>query len=91
METRDNKETRRNIEEAETMARAEQRKRKNESTKRMNKLWMWLGVLILVFILLFWIFGIGTQEAVDGVDNGVQTTMLTDSVAPAPAAQPAGN
>ena len=70
----------RNIEEAETMARAEQRKRKNESTRRMNKLWMWLGVVILVFILLFWIFGIGTQEAVDGVDNGVETTLT----APAP-------
>lgn len=78
----DTKDTRKqNIEEASTMARAEQRKRKNESTKRMNKLWMWLGVVILVFILLFWIFGIGTQEAIDGVDNGVQTELTS----PAPA------
>lgn len=80
METQDNKEIRENIHEAETMARAEARKRNNESTRKMNKLWMWLGVVILVFILLFWIFGIGTQEAVDGVDNGVETTMT----APAP-------
>ena len=75
-------ETRQNIQPAEIMARAEQRKRKNESTRRMNKLWMWLGVLILVFILLFWIFGIGTQEAVDGVDNGVNTELT------APASNP---
>ncbi|MDE7413094.1 MAG: hypothetical protein K2N05_04795 [Muribaculaceae bacterium] len=71
-----------NIHEAESMARAEQRKRKNDSTRRMNKLWMWLGVVILIFILLFWIFGIGTAEDIEGTDNGVQTEM----VAPSPSA-----
>ena len=29
---------------------------KRESTKRINKLWLWLGVLILVAILLWWLF-----------------------------------
>ncbi|MBD5189940.1 MAG: TMEM208 family protein [Bacteroidales bacterium] len=84
METRDNNRQNigNNIEQAETMARAEQRKRKNESTRKMNKLWMWLGVVILIFILLFWIFGIGTQEAVDGIDNGVQTTITTGTATP---------
>ncbi len=84
MEARDDKRNKigHNIEEAETMARAEQRKRKNESTRKMNKLWMWLGVAILIFILLFWIFGIGTQEAIDGVDNGVQTTITTGTATP---------
>lgn len=25
-----------------------------------NRLWVWLGVLVLIFILLYWLFAIGT-------------------------------
>ena len=27
---------------------------------RGNRLWVWLGVLVLIFILLYWLFAIGT-------------------------------
>lgn len=27
---------------------------------RTSRLWVWLGVLVLIFILLFWLFYIGT-------------------------------
>lgn len=29
---------------------------KRNDTKRINKLWLWLGVLVLVAILLWWLF-----------------------------------
>lgn len=50
--------------------RASGKKRHNESTRRVNKLWLWLGVLVLVFILLWWLYSIGTFEALTGVTNG---------------------
>ena len=27
---------------------------------RSNRLWVWLGVLVLIFIILYWLFAIGT-------------------------------
>ena len=33
---------------------------KRKSTGGINRLWMWLGVLVLIFILLYWLFAIGT-------------------------------
>ena len=27
---------------------------------RGNRLWVWLGVLVLIFIILYWLFAIGT-------------------------------
>lgn len=36
--------------------RAEGKDLKRNSTKRINKLWLWLGVLVLVAILLWWLF-----------------------------------
>ena len=27
---------------------------------RGNKLWVWLGTLVLIFIILYWLFAIGT-------------------------------
>ena len=44
--------------------------RKRNSTVRTNKLWMWLGIIVLVFILLYWLFAIGTFEDMMGVFNG---------------------
>ena len=38
---------------------ANQKEHKREDTRRLNKLWMWLGVLILIAILLWFIFFIG--------------------------------
>lgn len=39
-------------------ARGKERKRRN--TVKINRLWLWFGVIVLVFILLFWLFAIGT-------------------------------
>lgn len=50
--------------------RADSRVRHNNSTRKVNRLWLWLGVLILVFILLWWLYSIGTFEALTGVTNG---------------------
>lgn len=49
--------------------KAEQKDKQREHTRRMNKLWLWLGVLILVAILLWWIFSIGFVEDTSGVTN----------------------
>lgn len=38
----------------------ENRQRKEDSTPTGNRLWVWLGVLVLIFILLYWLFAIGT-------------------------------
>ena len=48
---------------------AEQKNKEREKTSRMNKLWIWLGVLFLVAILLWWIFSIGFFEDTTGVTN----------------------
>ncbi|MDE7408901.1 MAG: hypothetical protein K2N09_02645 [Muribaculaceae bacterium] len=38
----------------------ESRQDKEAGTQRTNRLWVWLGVLVLIFILLYWLFAIGT-------------------------------
>ena len=37
------------------------RRRKNDvPSQGGNRLWVWLGVLVLIFILIYWLFAIGT-------------------------------
>lgn len=38
----------------------EGRMRKEDGKQRSSRLWIWLGVLVLIFILLYWLFAIGT-------------------------------
>lgn len=38
----------------------ESRQDKEVGTQRSSRLWVWLGVLVLIFILLYWLFAIGT-------------------------------
>ncbi|MDE6695801.1 MAG: hypothetical protein K2K25_02880 [Muribaculaceae bacterium] len=38
----------------------ESRQDKQDGVQKSNRLWVWLGVLILIFILLYWLFAIGT-------------------------------
>lgn len=38
----------------------ESREQKEVGTQKSSRLWVWLGVLVLVFILLYWLFAIGT-------------------------------
>lgn len=39
-----------------------QESRRNDDIEpsRRSRLWVWLGVLVLIFILLYWLFYIGT-------------------------------
>lgn len=71
----DNKE--KHIEEARNEGRSEAnelrvsaRERKNRNTKKINRLWLWFGVMILIFILLYWLWTIGLFEDVTGISNG---------------------
>ncbi|MDE6341940.1 MAG: hypothetical protein K2K93_06450 [Muribaculaceae bacterium] len=39
----------------------EESRRDSEPTvQKSSRLWVWLGVLVLIFILLYWLFAIGT-------------------------------
>lgn len=49
---------------------AEGKNKKRNSTVKTNKLWLWLGVVVLIFILLYWLFAIGTFEDFLGIFNG---------------------
>lgn len=49
---------------------AEGKNHKNKQTVKTNRLWMWLGIIVLVFILLYWLFAVGTFEDMLGVFNG---------------------
>lgn len=69
MDKREN-EIREGLEEANKAARANNKDRQNNTTRKNNKLWLWLGVLVLVFILLFWLFSIGMFEDLIGTTNG---------------------
>lgn len=71
MENKDRKESHEELinQEAERL-RAEGKVRRNNGTRRVNRMWLWLGVLILIFILVYWLFSIGTFEAILGTTNG---------------------
>lgn len=49
---------------------AEGRNRKRVGSEKSNRLWIWLGVLILIFIIVWWLFSIGTFEDIIGSANG---------------------
>ncbi|MCM1369726.1 MAG: hypothetical protein NC204_05070 [Candidatus Amulumruptor caecigallinarius] len=46
------------------------KRERNKNTRKVNSLWLWLGVIILIFILFWWLYSIGTFEALTGVSNG---------------------
>ncbi len=39
-------------------------------SKNSKKTWMWIGVLVLIAILFFWLFSIDIFESSEGVING---------------------
>lgn len=49
--------------------KAEQKAKERESTRRLNKLWIWLGVLFLVAILIWFIFFLGFTGEENVVSN----------------------
>lgn len=44
--------------------------KKRDTTAKNNRLWIWLGVIVLIFILLYWLFSIGLFEDSVGFING---------------------
>lgn len=50
--------------------KAQAREHHRENTKKINRLWLWLGVLVLIAILLHWLFSIGMFESLSGAVNG---------------------
>lgn len=48
----------------------EGRERKEEGVRRSNSLWIWLGAIILVFIIIYWLFTIGTFGDLQNWFNG---------------------
>lgn len=50
--------------------KANGKKRKNNSTIRTNKLWLWFGILILIIILFWWLCTIGMFGDLTGAFNG---------------------
>lgn len=50
--------------------KAEGKNNKRNSTTRINKLWLWLGVLILVAILIWWLFTYVIAADTVGAING---------------------
>ncbi len=48
----------------------EQRQRKESGTQGTTRLWMWFGVLLLIFILLYLLFAIGTFRDLANWFNG---------------------
>lgn len=72
MDKKDKDEVRdiREVNEEAQRLRADGKVRKNNGTRKVNRLWLWFGVLILIFILLWWLYSIGTFEALTGVTNG---------------------
>ena len=51
--------------------KAKGKNQKRESTRRINKLWLWLGVLILVIILLWWLYVLVTGYDLAGGQNSM--------------------
>lgn len=46
------------------------RKRRNDNTNRINNLWLWFGVLLVIIILLYWLFTAGILGDLTGFFNG---------------------
>ncbi len=72
-EKREAREARERSDNADMIAReplANGRERKRESTRKINRLWLWFGVLILIAILLWWLFTEGMFADLVGATNG---------------------
>lgn len=49
---------------------AQGKNKKRHDAVKTNRLWIWLGVIVLIFILLYWLFVIGTFDDLMGYFNG---------------------
>lgn len=55
---------------SEGKLKEEGRIRKEEGSKRSSNLWIWLGVIVLIFIIVYWLFAIGTFGDLQNWFNG---------------------
>lgn len=69
MDTKKNKDYQTPDQIAESMP-AKGKNRKREDSVKTNRLWIWLGIIVLIFILLYWLFAVGTFEDLIGYFNG---------------------
>lgn len=49
---------------------AKGRARKRDNTRKVNRLWLWFGVLVLIIILVYWLFSIGIFGDLTNAFNG---------------------
>lgn len=49
----------------------------NEHTRKINKLWLWFGVLILIIILVLWLGTLGIFGDLSGYFNGTVAPQQT--------------
>lgn len=50
--------------------KAEGKERKRRNTRRTNNWWLWFGVIILIFILVWWLWTMGIFGDMTGAFNG---------------------
>ena len=50
--------------------RADGKERKRKNTRRINNWWLWFGVIILIFLLVWWLWTIGIFGDMSGSFNG---------------------
>lgn len=75
------------VQEAEEL-KADAKREVRKHSKKVNRLWLWLGVLILIFILLWWLWTIGTFEDVLGTSNNAAMSPLLDTATDSATANP---
>jgi hypothetical protein len=49
---------------------ADGRNRRRQRTERISRLWLWLGISILLFILIYWMFTVGIWSDMIAYLNG---------------------
>lgn len=50
--------------------RVDGKERKRKNTRRINNWWLWFGVIILIFILVWWLWTMGIFGDLTGSFNG---------------------
>lgn len=59
------------VKKEERLKKAEERQPDTEiAGSKSSRLWLWLGVIVLIFILIYWLFAIGTFGDLQDWFNG---------------------
>lgn len=57
------------VEEAHKL-KSRDKKRREKHASQINGLWIWLGIIILVFILIWWLWTIGIFDNLESMIKG---------------------